>query len=296
MVKRMVLIVGASGFLGSYLIRELINRGENHIIAASRSGTAFIRDERVQPLVFDATQPAQIEALAKRVSEFGRITVYYLAAMHQPDAVEKDPLRAQQVNVDALASFMSGIENIAGLYYTSSDTVYGEGSEKSRFRESDALCPINEYGRSKARAEQCVSANHFTSLRLPLLIGPSLVPGRSNFYDVVVRTLREGGSMVMFTDFIRSALDYATAARLMVSVDLCGKDVPGVLNISGDKALSKYDIGLMIAEKIGVDTNRIIPGESAGQNVFEARRARAIVLDNSRLKSLLDIPEIQLQF
>lgn len=292
----MVLIVGASGFLGSYLIRELLGRGEEQIIAASRSGTAYIRDKRIHPLAFDVTQSAQIDALARSVGSLGPITVYYLAAMHHPDAVEKDPLRAQQVNVDALGRFMSGIENIARLYYTSSDTVYGEGSVGHRFRESEPLSPINEYGRSKARAEQAVSANHFTSFRLPLLIGPSLVPGKSHFYDTVAQTLREGGSMVMFTDFIRSALDYATAARLMVSVDCCGKQVPRLLNLSGDKALSKYDIGLIIADKTGISRDRIIPGISAQQDAFEVRRARSIVLDNSLLKSLLDIPEIQLQF
>ena len=292
----MVLVVGASGFLGSYLIRELLSRGEGPIIAASRSGTAFVKDERIHPLAFDVTKPAQIDALAKRVGSLEAVTVYYLAAMHQPDAVEKDPLLAQQVNVDALVRFMSGIENIARLYYTSSDTVYGEGSAGHRFSEAEPLFPINEYGRSKARAEQAVAARNFTSFRLPLLIGPSLMPGKSHFYDTVARTLREGGSMVMFTDFIRSALDYATAARLMVSVDRCGREIPGVLNLSGDNALSKYDIGLMIADKTGVSRERIIPGTSAQQGAFEARRAGAIVLDNSLLKSLLDIPEIQLRF
>jgi len=292
----MVLIVGASGFLGSYLIRELLSRGEEYIIAASRSGIAYIQDKRIYPLAFDVTQPGQIDALARRLGSFDAVTVYYLAAMHQPDAVEKDPPLAQRVNVDSLACFLSGIENIARLYYTSSDTVYGEGSTEHRFRETEPLFPINEYGRSKARAEQAVSERNFTSFRLPLLIGPSLMPGKSHFYDTVTRTLREGGSMVMFTDFIRSALDYATAARLMVAVDHCGKEVPRVLNLSGDKALSKYDIGLMIADKAGVSRDRIVPGVSAQQNAFEARRAAAIVMDNSLLKSLLDTSEIQLQF
>jgi len=292
----MTLVIGASGFLGSYLLRELLRRSEGDIIAASRSGTAFVKDDKVHPLAFDVTDRVQIKSLARRVSVVEDLTVYYLAAMHHPDAVEKDPALAHQINVEALARFLSGIENIARLYYTSSDTVYGEGSAAYRFGESDPLNPINEYGRSKARAEQVALEKGYNIFRFPLLIGPSLTPGKNHFYDIVAQALTAGKQFMMFTDYVRSALDYATAARLMVSVDLCGKDVPKVLNISGDKALSKYDIGLMIAQKTGADSSLVIPGSSAQQGAFEARRANTILMDNSRVKSLLESAEIQLQF
>ena len=69
-----------------------------------------------------------------------------------------------------------------------------------------------------------------------------------------------------------------------------------VVNISSDKALSKYDVGIIIAGKIGVDKNlvrAIKVGDSDG--IFVAKRASSTIMDNKLLKSIFKLEEIHLE-
>lgn len=135
-------------------------------------------------------------------------------------------------------------------------------------------------------------------VRFPFLIAPSLVPGRPHFYDRIVDDLRNGRTVEMFSDSYRSSLSFATAADLTIDLaertDL--RDLPSVINICGDRALSKYDVGLMIAEKLGVSRDLVKPVRIADHaEIFRTARANSTIMDNSLLKSILDLDKVELE-
>ena len=94
----------------------------------------------------------------------------------------------------------------------------------------------------------------------------------------------------------RSALSFNAAASIVVELIESGRqDIPQILNICGDDALSKYDIGLMIAEKLQVPSELIRPISILDNSgVFEAKRASSTLMSNKRLKDILGISEIKL--
>ena len=145
-------------------------------------------------------------------------------------------------------------------------------------------------------AEQLVIGYGYNVVRFPFLIGPSLVPDRPHFYDRIVEDLQAGRGVEMFEDSYRSALDFRSAAECMISLMELPGPVPQIVNICGDEALSKYDIGLRIARKYGISEDSIIPISIHGhQTYFSAARASSTLMDNSRLKELLGLDKVQLR-
>ena len=70
--------------------------------------------------------------------------------------------------------------------------------------------------------------------------------------------------------------------------------IPSIINVCGDKDLSKYDIGLMIADKLNISRDYVIPikMEENGQ-IFQSKRATSTLMDNTRLKEILKINEVK---
>lgn len=133
-------------------------------------------------------------------------------------------------------------------------------------------------------------------VRYPFLIAPSLLRHKKHFYDEIVETLQAGKPMKMFADSMRSSLDFGTAASLLVRLmERYTPQLPKTLNLSGDEDLSKYDVGLMIAKKHGLDASLVIPvSADETEGIFEAKRAKSTLLDNRRVKQALGLKEIHI--
>ena len=102
----------------------------------------------------------------------------------------------------------------------------------------------------------------------------------------------------MFADAYKTALDFDTAAGLLVCLtEAFTEDMPKILNIAGDEALSKYEIGLRIARKNGLDPEQVRPMRLRDDKViFTETRADCTLLDNSLLKKTLGLNEIRMRF
>lgn len=290
----MYLIVGANGYLGSYIIKNVLEMTNEKIIATARTLPEEKRN-RVKWTECDVTDRKSVENLNQLISTCDPCKVIYLAAYHHPDKVEKDSKVAWNVNITALAFFLNQLENIESLFYTSTDSVYGEGSLITFFREDDQLIPVNKYGEQKKLAEQLVMTYGYNVVRYPFLIGPSLIK-KKHFYDVIVEAITNGEIMDMFEDSYRSSLDFNSAANLLVQLMECRNYKKATAyNISGDESLSKYDIGLRIAERYNVSKKFIHGISSMSKNdIFIAKRANISLLDNSELKRVLGINNIKI--
>ena len=289
-------VIGAGGFLGSYLLR-LLEQQKHRVIATARGSIDRTNTEHTTWIPCDVTKKADTDRLLHEMRGGSQWTVLYLAACHHPDVVQKDPRGAWHTNITALSAFINSLEDISGFYYPSTDTVYGEGTLKRRFVETDSLAPVNLYGKQKALAEQIVLTYGHHVVRYPFLIGPSLAPGKKHFYDIIRDTIAAGKPMDMFADSYRSAISFRQAAQYLLTLtQMDQKKVPALLNIASDDALSKYDIGRQIAFQYGLDSDLIRPITIAhADGIFEAPRASTTLIDNSCLKKTLGVDEIHLE-
>ena len=266
----MYLIVGAKGFLGSYLIKNILSMTKDEIIATDMALPEKEDNPRVKWVRCDVSNKDDIRELNGMCSGSENLRVFYLAAYHHPDQVLQNPRIAWNINITALSEFLNTMENIKVLYYPSTEVVYGQGRDGYRFKESDELHPANRYGEHKTVAERMVNVAGYNVVRFPVLMGPSLVKGKKHFYDEIVGTVQSGGSMEMFEDQKRTMRDF--------------------------EALSKYELGLRIVRKHGLDESKIRPiSMDADNKIFTAKRAKETLLDNSLVKKILHLETLKIR-
>ncbi len=175
-----VLVTGATGFLGGYVVEELRIHG-HEVIAAARNGSDTSRLERsgIAKRPFDLAQP---EGMTEAVR--GMDAVVHLAAYYTFTG-QKELYR--KLNVDATEALVKACrsEGVGHLFYCSSTEaigpVQGIGDEESELR------PQYDYGRSKVEAERAVR-----ELSGPMgwtVLRPSGIYGPGNVDDVSYWTI-----------------------------------------------------------------------------------------------------------
>lgn len=287
----MFLIVGANGFLGSYLIRTILESTSEEIIAAARSIDNVITDDRIRWIECDITNKEHIEKLSDYCNKHRHLKVFYLAAYHNIDLVKDNPQISLDCNVNALENFLSlSASHIERLIFSSTDCVYGESINDRLFKENDELNPVNLYGQHKILAECIVEKYGFCCARLPFMIGKSVCPSKNNFYDTIVEKLSIGENVNLITGMYRSALDYNTAAKLLLRLIEYSGEIPNIVNVCGDEKLSKYDIGVLIAEYNSLNKSYLVPiDETESSMFFSEKRASCSLMDNTLLRDILKI-------
>lgn len=292
----MYLIIGASGYLGRYCIKNVLEKTDETIVATySEKEMPSFADKRLDWLPLDVCDVSSMRDLSKKTD--GNTKIIYLAAFHHPDKVEEFPDIAWRINIIALANAVDIFSKAKCLYYSSTDTVYGEGSKDRKFLETDRYNPVNLYGRHKALAEQIVLTHGFNVVRFPFIFGPSIVEDRPHFFDNIKSSLEKGETVEMFSDSYRSTLSFNQCAGFLVDImEKFGSCQEKIINIASDGIMSKYDAALFLAEKYGLD-KKLIRAISVKQKnaIFKAKRAETAVLDNTILKRLLSIDKISLE-
>jgi dTDP-4-dehydrorhamnose reductase len=291
----MYLVVGASGYLGSYFLKNILGKTTNEIIATHNSSPSIL-SERIKWLKLDIADFTAVDEFCDKLRKINKsLKIIYLSAYHHPDKVEENPQFARNINITALENFINKIPNIYTFYYSSTDAVYGESVNDYFFKEEDRHNPINEYGRQKSLAEQIVLSRKQNVIHYPFLIGPSLTRKR-HFYDFIVEDLQNGRKVEAFSDSYRSTISFDLAASCVIDlIEKYGSKNLGTINICADNGISKYDVMVKIAEKLGYDKNNIIPVSIKNSNaIFKTPRPNSTFMDNKKIKDLISAHNIDL--
>ncbi|MEN3536761.1 sugar nucleotide-binding protein [Microbispora sp. ZYX-F-249] len=239
------LIVGGSGFLGSELARRCLASG--HEVAATyltRSGETA----GIEWLPLDVRRKEAVDAL---ISAF-RPDVVVNAAFRQTDWA---PTAIGAVNV-ALAACAAG----GRLVHVSSDAVFSGAA--IRYDETCVPDPITPYGAAKAAAETAVAAIAPSAViaRTSLIIGDGDSP-----HEALVRSLAGGARGVLFTDDVRCPVHVADLAAALLELAVSGHH--GVHHVAGADAVSRYELGVLIARRDGLDESGLPSGRRADSGI-----------------------------
>ena len=282
-----IVVTGASGQLGSYLLEELIRSDRHTAIPWSGRTAATSPGTELRPV--DLTDPA---ALDVALADADPDVVLHAAAMSAAEAVRQNPQEGWKVNVEGTAALADWCRrHDRRLVFTSTDMVF-DGT-RGWYGEEDAPSPILAYGRTKAAAEPFVRAvPRGLVVRVGLLFGPSRI-GRGSFFDRAIASLREGKPQTFFEDEYRTPLDYATAARALIR--LAETDVRGIVHLAGRERLSRFQLMRRAARALGLDADLVRANRRDDVNLTEPRPAdlslRTELLD--ALLPHLDRPPIE---
>lgn len=241
MASPIILVTGATGFLAPFVVAALRARGLQVVTTARSGGDAPV----------DLTRPnmlaAVLEALAPQ-------RVVNLMAMARLADCEADPARAERINASLPAEFAARFGR--HLLHVSTDLVFdGRGGP---YDETSPPAPLSVYGQTKALGEERVLAHGARAVRLPLLFGPDAA-GRGAS-EMVVRALREGRSVPLFTNEYRTPLHAADAAEALAEVVLAA-EAPGLLHVAGPERLSRWEFARRVAVARNLDPAGLEPVE-----------------------------------
>ncbi|MBQ0854926.1 sugar nucleotide-binding protein [Streptomyces sp. BH-SS-21] len=238
-----ILIIGGSGYLGTELIRQAAAAGQPTVATyATEPGSAA----RTAWCHLDLRDPEQVDAV---VAEVGARSVVNASSGQADWAVTaQGPVRL------AMATARHGCR----LVHVSSDAVFS--GSRVHYDELSLPDPVTPYGAAKAAAETGVLLVHPQAVvaRTSLIIGD----GRSG-HERAVRELAAGTrDGCLFTDDIRCPVHVADLAAAVL--ELASTNAHGVHHLAGADALSRHELGVLIAERDGIDASRLPTGLRAG--------------------------------
>ena len=178
-----ILVVGASGFVGRSVVRDLLKRGRR-VLAAARDPQGLPAAAEFVPLA-DLTQPLADWGWGALLASVDAV-VYLAARVHVMNDTHPDPLQAYRaVNRDAAVALARAAaqQGVRRFVYLSSVKVNGEASARP-LTEEDAPHPTDPYGISKLEAEEALldlgnqTGLEVVVLRPPLVYGPGV---KANF-------------------------------------------------------------------------------------------------------------------
>ena len=153
-----ILITGASGFIGSFIVEEALRRGfETWAAVRKSSSKAFLQDERIHLIELNLSSEEQLKEQLKD-HQFD----YVVHAAGVTKCLHKDDFF--RINTEGtkhlVRALMATQHNLQRFVYISSLSIMGAIREEQPYqeiRESDEAKPNTAYGKSKLEAEQWLS-------------------------------------------------------------------------------------------------------------------------------------------
>jgi dTDP-4-dehydrorhamnose reductase len=275
-VLKRLLVTGASGFLGYNACRAAVAEGFD-VFGAYLSRPVSI--DKVTFARLDCTDPVAVRRTMESVRPDA---VIHCAAMPDPNSCELNPEDSRRVNVHASINVANACRGSgASLVYTSTDLVFD--GEHAPYRETDPLGPVNTYGRHKAEAEAGMRRAYpdVTVCRMPVMFGDP-GPASKSFIQPLMKNLRQGATIKLFTDEIRTPVSGKTAARgLLLCLDKKGE----TFHLGGRRPISRYDFGLLLCRAIGA-IPALVLAVSRTTSTAPASRARDVSLISDKAYAL----------
>lgn len=250
LVKKRVLIIGASGMLGQRCAKYYSERENTITLCAAPDET--IKFPNATYVFLDMTKKDDVKTL---IFDFMPDVIINASAYTNVDLSETERELAWKINVKGVEYIAEAAAVIdAHMIHISTDYVFD--GLNGPYTEKDRPCPINYYGRTKLASENAVrmSGALATILRTNVLYG--IIPsGRADFVRWVVNSLREKKNIRIVTDQINSPTyidDLVAGIEAVIA-----KRKFGLYNMSGMEIISRYDFTLRIADIFDLDKNYI---------------------------------------
>lgn len=278
-VKPQLLVTGATGLLGSAILREASAGYEVRGWARRPLGAAL--SGRLEAV--DLLNEAAVQGAAEDASPD---VVIHAAALASVDQCETDPAAAAALNVGATRHLLEALRGHACRFvFISTDSVF-DGA-KGGYTEEDTPAPLHVYGRTKLAAEQAVLAERPDALVIrSAFYGWNVMP-KASLGEWILGRLRAGDIVPGFTDLRFSPLLADHLARLLLTI--ARTDAAGLLHLASADGCSKFDFAVRLAAVFGFPPERVVPA-LGGSGARASARPRDVTLHAGRAAAILGRP------
>jgi CDP-glucose 4,6-dehydratase len=289
-----VFVTGATGVVGSWLVKELLAEGANVV--------ALVRDADPQSELYRSGDVSKVTVVNGVLEDFWTIerainehevdTVFHLGAQAIVGAAHRFPLPTFEANVRGTYNLLEGCrihkDLVQRVVIASSDKAYGEQPHLP-YDEEMPLSGRHPYEVSKSCADLIAQAYHHT-FSLPVAIarcGNIYGGGDLNWSRIVPGTIRSflrGERPVIRSDgtYVRDYIYVIDADRAYMRLAEClgDSEVQGeAFNFSNEKPVTVVEVvrviqRLMDCGRLGPDIRNCAEGEIHSQHL-SAKKARA---------------------
>lgn len=248
-----ILITGANGFLGTYLVAALLEK--NIPVIATGKGPNRLPvtvHPQFQYIEMDFTDAA---AVAKVLATYTPQVIVHTGAMSKPDECELNKEAAWLVNVTGTENLLN---HAGGAHFIFLSTDFIFDGIRGMYSEEDAPNPINYYGHTKLQAEAAVKAyaGPWAIVRTVLAYGKPL-SNRGNFLSLIQGKLERGEAYKVVSDQLRTPTYIGDLAAGIVTIIENRKT--GTWHLSGEDVLTPYDMACQLADYLSLDKSVLTP-------------------------------------
>lgn len=194
--RKKILVTGGAGFMGSWLVDELLKRGHSVVSVDDLSGGSLSNvNKNCKFIKMDLRDTEKVEKIVKEE----RIEIiYHLAAYAAEGQSIFSPIQINDINIKAMNNLLVATVNkdVKRFVFTSSMAVYG--NQRPPFNEEMSRIPEDPYGCGKAYCERMLEifskiyGFEYTILRPHNVYGP-----RQNISDPYRNVLGIWINMIM---------------------------------------------------------------------------------------------------
>ncbi len=263
--SKRILITGGAGFIGSHLVRLLVNTYRDYLIInfddlTYAGNLENLKDiEKAPNYVFFKGNILDFAQLEQVFEQFQISHVIHLAAESHVDRSIHNPLGFVQTNVIGTVNLLNAAKTNWSsfkdhlFYHVSTDEVYGTLGETGLFTEETAYDPRSPYSASKASSDHFVRAYYHT-YNLPVVIsncsnnyGPNQFPEK--LIPLMINNIKNRKSLPIYGDgkYTRDWLwveDHVTAIDLILHRGKIGD----TYNIGGNNEWKNIDLVHQLCE------------------------------------------------
>tara|TARA_X000000368_G_scaffold50819_1_gene36302 strand:+ start:653 stop:1654 length:1002 start_codon:yes stop_codon:yes gene_type:complete len=260
MKGKTILITGGAGFIGSHLVRFVVNQYPdihfvNLDVLTYSGNTEKLKDiENFSNYRFLKGDIADTKYLKKLFTDFQFDGVINLAAESHVDQSIKKPLDFAKTNVMGTLTLLEATrraweDNYENklFYHVSTDEVYGSLGEKGKFLETTSYDPRSPYSASKAAADHFVRA-YFHTYGFPVVLsncsnnyGPDQYPEK--LIPLTIQNIVNENSVHVYGDG-KNIRDWLYVEDHVEAIDLIFKKgkVGTTYNIGGNNEIRNIEI------------------------------------------------------
>jgi dTDP-4-dehydrorhamnose reductase len=277
MVK--ILITGANGFLGLYLVEQLLEKGYD-VIATGRGESRLPFGGR-PGFTYASMDFTNMYDVHDVFETFKPEVVIHAGAQTKPDESELNQMETYLTNVEGTVNLLVNAAEIQSFFlFLSTDFIFD--GEKGMYKEEDEGNPVNYYGRTKLEAEELVKDYEadWAIVRTVLVYG--MPPeGRANILTIVSDKLRNGEVYNVVDDQVRTPTYIGDLASGIISI--LEKKAKGIFHLSGKDILTPYQMAIKTANYLGLDSS-LINRVTASNFTQPAKRPAKTGFDISKAK------------
>ncbi len=224
------------------------------------------------------------EKIIQTLDEIKPDKIIHLAAITSVDLCEEKQELATQINTKATETIakQASKQNIFFLY-VSTDYVF-DGITGMK-KEHDSTNPLGFYGMSKLGGEMALNklASSWCIARAGTPFG--IHHKKKSFPLWVKENLEAKKEIHVLTDQFTSPTYVPNLSKMLIEIAI--REITGIIHVSGATRITRYNLAELIADKLNLEKNLLIPSKIDEMN-WKAKRPKDSSLDISIANEILN--------